>query len=189
MQRVKSFRPKHKSDREIISLLNQIYEVTKTYICLPPRDKFTFKLSNRLVRKTGNFRYALYGDGRYKMEIVLSRKLLIDREGDAQNLLSSTNHEFLHMGNFHEYILGISPLCYHDGPFLRDLVLLNSVYKDVKPITITHNIPVPHKYILKCTDCGAVLRKLLHRGRLTKSKTHDECGGLLQYEKIIGKSK
>lgn len=184
LNRVRSFFPRGKSDKEIYNLIDHIYRVTSNFLTLPDRSKIRFKLSKRMVRKTGVFRFKYLKDGRHDMAIILSRKLLIDTDSNAEPLLSSLCHEICHASNFVKFLYGYCELTTHTGSFLEDMTLLNNLYQGVKPITVFHDIPVTFKWQLQCTDCGQVLRKLLNRGRLKKSHCHSVCGGLLQYVKI-----
>ena len=186
VNRIKSFYPRGKTDSELHDLLNHIYEVTSQFITLPPKDKLRFVISSRLTRKTGVFRFKVNKDGSNDLSITLSRKLLIDIDSNAEVLWSCVAHELAHASNFTLFCMGMAPISGHDGTFLTDICLLNSIFKNLKQITIHHNQPVPFKWYLRCSFCNKIVRKLVHRGKLRKSLSHRLCGGLLSYERIPG---
>lgn len=184
IQKIKSFYPRSKTDEQIHQLIHEIYDTCGNFISLPKREKVRFVLSRRMSRKSGIFKFRISQKGEHDLCIVLSRKLLIDIDGNAEALYSCLGHEVCHASNFLKFCYGYCALSTHDGTFIQDMLILNNIFVGIKPITVLHDLKVTFNWRLRCTSCGKVLRKLVNRGNLRKSACHSVCGGLLEYEPI-----
>lgn len=183
---IKNFYPAKESDESILKLIWQVYAFTRTIIPLPSPDKLTIRISNRMKRKSGQFKYKLYKNNTYTMTILLSRKLLINIPESAEKLICTVLHEACHVSTLFSYLIGAQPLCTNHGYyFQKEMCIINLIFKGLRPVRIYHDYKIDHKFRVVCVDCRAEVRRVIHRGRLTSQSRHKQCGGRLIYQKIL----
>ena len=185
VKRIKDYYPYMNTEKSTLNLLWDVYAFTKSFILLPPASKINLIISKKMKRKSGQFKYKLYKDGSHTLSILLSKKLLIDIPENGESLISTFLHEISHLSAFYQFLLNKQPLCTDHGYyFQKEMCILNLMYRGLRPIKVYHDYKIEYKYRVRCKSCKSIVRRVIHKGKLTDKSRHKKCGGQLYYEKI-----